>query len=203
MKKTNYIIAYISALVIGVLLLIFHDSQSIYNSVVIAIGILVGIPSLVLFFTELCSKVPQGKGAGMAGVVKWSSVIAALVGVALALWMICSPGFFVRAIIYTLGAILILVGIFQMVAIYQSARPLHPSALWFIVPTIALVAGVVIILLGPGKITAFAGLITGIVLVVYAVNGFAATGREAKLANDIAAMEAEKAREELEDKKKK
>ena len=158
MKNSNYVIAYISALVTGILLLIFHGKDSLYNSVVIVIGVLIAIPSLVLLFSELFSKTPSGPGHNLAGILKWTSVVASLVGLAFGIWMICSPAFFVKAIIYTLGAILVIVGILQMVCIYQAARPLHPAAAWFIIPGLALAAGVVIILLGADKVSSYAGL---------------------------------------------
>lgn len=202
MKSKNYIFTYLSALVIGILLLIFHDRESLYNSVVIAIGFLIAVPALVLMITEMARKLPSGADARKSdSIVKWTSVVASLAALAFGIWMICKPDFFVRAIIYTLGAILILVAIIQIVSIFQESRPFRPSGYWFVIPVLTLVAGVVIIVLGPAKISAAAGLITGIVLVVYAVNGFASTGREAKLVNDMNAMQLEKLREEARDEK--
>ena len=178
MKGKGYSIAYLSALVIGILLLIFHDRQSLYDSVVIAIGILIAVPSLVLLCVELFKKSPADATPGFQA-VKYSSALAAAAALAFGIWMICSPTFFVHAIIYTIGAILILVGIIQVGIIVQAARPYRPAGLWLIVPILSLVAGVVIVVLGPSKIASAAGLIAGIVLVVYAVNGFASVGREA------------------------
>lgn len=199
MKTGNYIVAYISALVIGILLLIFHDKASLYNTVVLVIGILIAIPSLILLLTNLFSKVKEGKGAGYAGLVKWTSVAVSLLGIGLGIWMVCNPAFFINIIIYTLGGLLLLVGVLQMVCIYQAARPLHPAAFWFIVPVLCVAAGVIIICLGPAKVSHCAGLVTGIVLIVYAVNGFASAGREAKLKHDLQSMEAEKLLEEKKD----
>lgn len=183
MKSKNYLITYLSALAIGILLLIYHQQQSLYQTIVIAIGALIAVPSLILLLTMLFRKKPAVSTAGLTAVTV-ASEVAAAAGLALGIWMICSPAFFITAIIYTLGAILILVGVAQVTYIYEAARPIRPAMGWFIVPFLALLAGVVIILLGPDKVSSSAGLIAGIVLVVYAANGFASAGREAKLAED-------------------
>ncbi|MDE5842961.1 MAG: DUF308 domain-containing protein [Muribaculaceae bacterium] len=193
MKGKNYLFTYVSALVIGILLLIYHDKAQLYNSVVIAIGALIALPSLILLIIE----VARGKRKPAEGEIitrskraekaasNWATIVTGLAGLILGIWMLCSPGFFIKAIIYTLGGILILVGIVQISAIYSAARPVRPIALWFIIPVLTLIAGLVIILMGPDKVSAAAGLIAGISLVVYAANGFAAAGREAKVVADL------------------
>ena len=154
----------------------------------IAIGILVGLPSLVLVLMELFRKKPSDEARKaesrmvktQAAATNWATLIAGIAGLALGIWMLCSPAFFIKAIIYTLGAILVLSGIMQIAAIYSASRPLKPLMLWFIIPVLTLIAGLVVILLGPEKVSALAGLITGIALVVYSANGFASAGREAR-----------------------
>lgn len=186
MKGKNYLIAYISALVIGILLLVYHSEAGLYNTLVIAIGALIAVPGLVLLILEFRHKKTRRRTASTNAEIaerdasNWATVITGVAGMALGIWMICSPAFFIKAIIYTLGAILILVGVLQCTGIYQAARPLRPLAFWFVIPALTLVAGVIILVLGPDRIASAAGLIAGIVLVVYAANGFAATGREAK-----------------------
>jgi len=110
--------------------------------------------------------------------------------------MMCSPQFFITAIIYTLGAILMLVGLAQICYIYQAARPYRAAAAWFIVPLITLAAGIILVIMGPDKVASAAGLITGIVLVVYAANGFASAGREARLQHDMQKLGQETKRHE-------
>lgn len=191
MKSKNYLITYLSALAIGILLLIYHQQESLYQTIVIAIGALIGLPSLVVLLTMLFRKRPATATAG-TNAVTIASEVASAAGLAFGIWMICSPQFFITAIIYTLGAILVLVGIAQITFVYEAARPLRPAIGWFIVPFLTLLAGVIIILLGPAKVSSYAGLITGIVLVVYAANGFASAGREAKLMDEETKMLEEK-----------
>lgn len=194
MKGKSYIFTYVSALVIGILLLIYHDRASLYNTVVIAIGALIAVPSLILLLIEIFRRKPShDEKASESRIAKtqdvatnWSTIVAGVAGLALGVWMLVNPAFFVKAIIYTLGALLMLGGIMQIAAIYTAARPIKPLILWFIVPVLTLVAGLIVILLGPDKIAAAAGLIAGICLVVYAANGFASIGREAKIADDMA-----------------
>lgn len=201
MKGKNYLFTYVSALVIGILLLIYHDKDQLYNSLVIVIGILIALPSLVLLLVELFrSRKPRedsetrGQRAECA-MANWSTIIAGIAGLALGIWMLCSPAFFIKAIIYTLGSILILGGLLQIIAIYTAASPVRPVMLWFVIPVLTLIAGLVIIQMGPDKVSAAAGLIAGIALVVYAANGFASAGREAKLEEDFQKLESKENKE--------
>ncbi|MDE6810815.1 MAG: DUF308 domain-containing protein [Muribaculaceae bacterium] len=191
MKGKNYLLTYVSALVIGILLLIYHDKAQLYNSVVIAIGALIALPSLILLIIEIVRSSKKSdvnttrSERAEKEAANWATIVTGLAGLALGIWMLCSPAFFIRAIIYTLGGILILVGIVQISAIYSAARPVRPIALWFIIPVLTLIAGLIIVLMGPEKVSSVAGLIAGISLVVYAANGFAAAGREAKVVADL------------------
>ena len=148
MKSRNYVITYLSALAIGILLLIFHQQSAIYQTIVIVIGALIAVPSLVLLLTMLLRRKPEVSTTGTSA-VRVASEVASAAGIAFGIWMMCSPQFFVTAIIYTLGAILILVGVAQMTYVYEAARPLRPAIGWFIVPVLTLLAGGVIIILGP------------------------------------------------------
>ena len=202
MKSRNYIVTYLSALIIGILLLIFYRQQALYQTIVIIIGALLAVPSLVLMITMLIRRPdPAARNAG-ANAVAGVSTLASAAALALGIWMMCVPHFFISAIIYTLGAILLLVGLAQITFIFQASRPFRPSPVWFVVPGVTLAAGVVLILAGPARISAYAGLITGIVLVIYAANGFASAGREARLQHDMADMEREKEKEEAADRRK-
>lgn len=178
MKSKSYVITYVAALVLGVLLLIFHDRDQLYSSLVIAMGVLIAVPSLVLLLTEIFKKraaeLPQFTTARAV------TIVASLAALAFGIWMLCSPAFFITAMIYTLGAILVASGIAQIAFVYMAARPGKTNAGWIIVPLLSIIAGVVLIILGPAKVAHAAGLVAGIALVVYAANGFAALGREGK-----------------------
>ncbi|MDE7343533.1 MAG: DUF308 domain-containing protein [Muribaculaceae bacterium] len=188
MKSKNYVITYLSALAIGILLLVYYQQQALYHTIVIVIGALIAIPSLVLLLTMLLRRRPAGQTSGASAIVV-ATEVASAVGLAFGIWMICSPTFFITAIIYTLGAILILVGVAQVCYVNQAARPLRPAFGWFVVPLLTLIAGVVLIVLGPTRVSACAGLVTGIALVIYAANGFASAGREANRQHHVQKLE--------------
>lgn len=196
MKSKNYVITYLSTLAIGILLLIYHQQQSLYQTIVVVIGALVAAPSLVLLLTMLFRHRPEGGASAGSKAITVATELASAAGVAFGIWMMCSPQFFITAIIYTLGAILMLVGLAQICYIYQAARPYRAAAAWFIVPLIALAAGIILVIMGPDKVASAAGLITGIVLVVYAANGFASAGREARLQHDMQKLGQETKRHE-------
>ena len=190
MKSKNYVITYLSTLAIGILLLIYHQQQSLYQTIVVVIGALVAAPSLVLLLTMLFRHRPEGGASAGSKAITVATELASAAGVAFGIWMMCSPQFFITAIIYTLGAILMLVGLAQICYIYQAARPYRAAAAWFIVPLITLAAGIILVIMGPDKVA------SGIVLVVYAANGFASAGREARLQHDMQKLGQETKRHE-------
>ncbi|MDE5774037.1 MAG: DUF308 domain-containing protein [Muribaculaceae bacterium] len=177
MKERTYLFTYLSALIIGILLLIFHSSDHLLNGVIIAMGALIGIPSLIMLISYLLPKKDEN---GVTRSKPWYGIIASAAALGVGIWMIASPGFFMNVSIYTLGAILIIAGIAGIFFIAMAARPAPVQFLWLIVPIISIAAGLVIVILGPKTIAGSAALITGVVLVIYSVNGFTSIYREGR-----------------------
>lgn len=192
MKGKMYLFYYLSALVIGILLLVFHDHKGLYEGVVIAIGVLVVIPSLVMLISSL---VKRKDAAGLPLPRPWYSILTACAGLIFGVWLLCMPSFFINASIYTLGVLLVLAAAAQVYFVIVASRPAGIRFGWLIVPILCATAGVIIMLLGPDKVAASAGLITGIALIVYGANGVASYRREGKIAeavmSDIKADDAE------------
>lgn len=177
MKERTYLFTYLSALIIGILLLVFHADEKLYNGVIIAMGVLIGLPSLTMLISYL---LPKKNENGEVRPRPWYGIIASAAALGLGVWMVSNPDFFMSVSIYTLGAILILAGGAGVIFIVMAARPAPIQFYWLIVPIISLAAGLVVIILGPAKVAHSAALITGIVLVVYSVNGFTSLFREGK-----------------------
>ena len=132
MKGRTYLFSYLSALVIGILLLVFHESSGLFEGVVIAMGILIIIPSAIMLIAGFLRKVTTAS--------KWYGVIASVAGLVFGIWMLCMPSFFINASIYTLGILLILAGVAGILFVINAARPASVNYLWMIVPVLA-VAG--------------------------------------------------------------
>ena len=177
MKKSASLITYISACVIGIILLALHEQVELLKGIVIAMGVLITIPSAIMFFASFkAKKNPDGTITYPA----WYSIVVACAGLVLGIWMLVMPGFFEVAMVYTLGVVLILVGVAQMVFIYNASRPFGPNPLWYCSPVLAIAGGFIIIFLGTRGTDVWATITTGVILIVYAVNGIASLGREYK-----------------------
>ena len=134
MKMMNYgIMRCVSAIVIGVLLMVWPEAAILY--LVIAIGVMFFLPSLF----SLVGYFMKGRQAGM-----YFPVIS-LGSLLFGLWLMVSPAFFVGILMYVLGAVLVFAGISQIVTLL-SARSHSAVALgYFVMPVLILLAGLVVL----------------------------------------------------------
>ncbi|MCH5214043.1 MAG: DUF308 domain-containing protein [Muribaculaceae bacterium] len=177
MKKSASLITYLSALVIGIILLALHEQVNLLKGIVIAIGVLITVPSAIMFLSPFFSR-KNSEGLGYAS---WLTVLVAAAGLVLGIWMLVMPSFFETAMIYTLGVILILVGAAQVVFIFNASRPYGANPLWYCVPVLVIAGGFIVLFIGPKGVNSWATITTGILLIVYSANGLSALGRECKV----------------------
>ncbi len=109
MKSTssNWLTILITAIV-GVLLIIWHTKLDILSWVMIAVGVMFLIPSVYSLIASLSSR-KKLKAAGQqpSAMGSGSSILAAIAGCGLGIWMIVDPGFFVGLTAYLFAIILI------------------------------------------------------------------------------------------------
>ena len=188
MKKSTSLVTYISALVIGIILLALHEQINLLKGVVIAMGILITVPSAIMFVSCFFGKKDS---AGNRNFPAWYTVIVAVAGLVLGIWMLSKPDWFEGWMVYTLGVVLILVGAAQIVNIYNASRPFGTNPLWYCVPVLVLAGGFIIIFLGEQGTNEWATITTGVLLIVYAANGIGAFGRERKEDKELEAEKRE------------
>ena len=188
MKKQASILTYISALVVGIILLVLNEKVDLLKGMVIAMGIVVTVPSAMMLIGSFFGKEDAN---GVKHFPAWYTVIVAIAGLVLGIWMIVMPAFFMNITVYTLGVGLILVGIAQIIFIMNASRPFGPNPWWYCIPILVVTGGLIICFIGPDGVNTWATLTTGILLIVYAVNGVAAVGRERKVNREIEAEEKE------------
>ena len=179
MKKPSSLITYIAALVIGIILLCFHGSEGLSRAIVNAIGILITVPSGLMLISFFVGR------KNVSTAPAWYTVLVAIAGLVLGIWMLCMPKFFIGATIYTLGVILILVGAAGVAFIMNAAKPYGANPLWYIVPFLSLAAGFIVIFIGPQSTMEWIYITSGVVLIVYAANGIGSLGRECKVEHEI------------------
>lgn len=157
MKMMNYgIMRCVSAIVIGVLLMVWPEAAILY--LVIAIGVMFFLPSLF----SLVGYFMKGHQAGM-----YFPVIS-LGSLLFGLWLMVSPAFFVGILMYVLGAVLVFAGISQIVTLL-SARSHSAVALgYFVMPVLILLAGLVV-LVNPFAAATIPFFILGVSSTIYGI----------------------------------
>lgn len=168
------LIRVIVAIIIGLVLVIWPDMAGDY--LVITIGVLFMIPGiigLVKYFTV-------NNKAGISKSFPLEFVGSLLFG----LWLVIMPGFFADILMILLGVILVVAGIQQVYSLIVTRRWMAVPGGFFIVPTLILIMGVVI-LFDPTTARHTAFIIIGITCLVYAaaelVNWFMFTRRRPQI----------------------
>lgn len=169
MKNKPYVITYVLGLVIGALLCIFYNRTNIFTLMVIIIGALIILPSIF------------GIGKGFAGKKEpdgtrknfpWYLAVVCILGLIAGILLISFASFFAGYIVYTLGVLLVIAGIVQIMCLVLESHDVGGLKKgWYWMPWITVAAGIVIVLLGPEKIANFVTILTGIVFVLYGLNG--------------------------------
>ena len=166
---TSSIITYLCTMIAGILFIIFRDDSSIIGALTVIIAIIFLVPGVVNFITALrgSRKNQQSTGTSIG------MMLVSAGAVALGILMLVFPPFFANYVAFTLGILLALCGIYQTVWVLRSST--SPKHRWFVVGAILVViAGIVAMILQADKFTPGLWLFTGIVLIIYSLNGFIA-----------------------------
>ena len=169
MKNKPYVTTYVLGLVIGALLCIFNSRDNIFTLMVIIIGALIILPSIV------------GIGKGFAGKkeadgtrknLPWYLAAVCVIGLVAGILLISFASFLAGYIVYTLGVLLVIAGIVQIMCLVAESHDVGGlKKVWYGMPWITVAVGIVIVCLGPVRIKNIVTLLTGIVLVLYGLNG--------------------------------
>ena len=193
-SKTSSCLTYLAALAIGVLLLIFAKQTDLFRIMVIIIGILFVVPSAIAI---IYSWIPAKDAEGRKTPKPWYLGALGIVGLTFGILLLCMPTFFAAYIVYTLGIVLILCGLFQIIHISQVSAIVKINKTFYLMPWITLICGIVIIIVGPKIVSDVVSILTGAFLVGYAVNGIVELVNEHKKAKAMdKALTSEKKDEE-------
>ena len=135
---SNAVLRSISAIVLGLVLMFWPGVAISY--LVIFVGILFIFPGILSIVNYIARK---GNNSGS----KKSSMfpIDGLGSFLLGLWMVINPAFFVSILMYVLGALFILAGIFQIAALSGARKYNQVPGVLFVIPVFILISGMVII----------------------------------------------------------
>lgn len=169
MKNKNFIYTYLFTLIGGVLLIILNNRSGIFE----AMSIVLGIGFLVIGILSLISAVFISDKAREVGIKRSPAlIIVSGASLILGLLMVITPTFFVNYLIYTIALLMILVGIIQLCNFMPSRSAIGLSPYFMIVPSLSILAGIIVFCVRAEVIKDCLALMTGIVLTVYSINGF-------------------------------
>ena len=157
MKMMNYgMMRCISAVAIGVLLMVWPEAAIIY--LVIAIGAMFFLPSLF----SLIGYFMKGRQMGMY------FPIISLGSLLFGLWLMVSPAFFVGILMYVLGVVLVFAGISQIANLLNARSYAVVSLGYYVMPVLILLAGIVV-LANPFAVASVPFIILGVSSAVYGI----------------------------------
>ncbi len=149
----------IFALVVGLILVIWPNDAA--NFIVIAVGILFLISGVVSLIGYMMKRSKKDVNAALP----LEGVGSFLFG----LWLIITPGFFTNIIMFILGFIMILAGIFQISQLTAAKKQVTVPLGFYVIPCLVLIAGIIVVFLPKESIhTIF--MIIGISSLVYAAS---------------------------------
>lgn len=160
MKAINYsLVRILFALVVGLILIIWPDAA--VNYLVITVGILFLIPGIIALIGYIASK-PRENGSARFPIEGIGSIL-------LGLWLIVMPDFFANVLMYLLGFILILAGIWQLASLNIARKQMKVPGVFFITPSLILLMGIIVIFF-PADVRNTTFIIIGITCLVYSIN---------------------------------
>lgn len=180
------------ALAVGIALVFF--SNIALHTVVLVVGILFIATGVFNLVSELNRKDEKGRKA-----TSTTGVLSAAGAGVLGILMVCTPGSMVNLMVYLFAAAIILLGLYLIFTMSYSYRPIVFPVWFYILPSLLVICGVVICIVGATTVADVMIMITGIALIVYAVAAFVeiagllAFRRDMKKAAKAAAATAEPA----------
>lgn len=163
------IITYIATVVAGVYFIVCRESEVLRTANWIAALIFI-IPGIINFVAGLRNSRRNVKG--------WTATFGLMLvsagAVALGVLMLAFPSFFLLYVAITLGVVLVLCGVFQLVAVLRGGAKAAGRRWFFVMPLLAMASGVVLMVLQDKGMTPAWWTVTGSVLIAYGINGFVA-----------------------------
>ena len=173
--------------IVGIFFIVCYKEADLFSWLVRALGLCLVLPGLYVLIesagnhqgnrtvtvTETEIETDGRKRSGITtnhGSATTSLLIVSVCTILLGLWMLIAPGFFVGLLCYVFAAILILYGIYQIVGVVYAMRPASLPWQFYIVPSLFIIAGLLILVPPVKTINSTVTLITGILLVVSAIN---------------------------------
>lgn len=162
MKSKLPLLSNVFVFIVGLLLVVLHNRAAILEMIIIIIGIMFIVPSC-LALIALFARKEKRMMSGVAGV----PIVGGLI---LGIALVAAPQFFVGFTAYTFAIVLILGAVYKLWALLSWSRRVHFPIGCYIIPTLTLAAGIVILSTDVLRIESVLVLVTGISFMAYAIN---------------------------------
>ena len=136
---------------VGVIFIVYNSHVDLLAWLVRAIGLVLLVPGIITLITSLnelnnkpsdeTKDTPQRSRSTSQAVV-----VVSVAEVLVALWMLIAPGFFVHLIVYLFAAALILYGVYTFTTLIYFSKPVKMPWPFYIMPSLSIIAGLVILL---------------------------------------------------------
>lgn len=146
----------------GLILILTHSQARIFETIIIIIGILFIVPGC-LALVALLSRKAQGK-------INTLALVPVAGGLLLGIALVAAPAFFVEVLSYTFAVLIIVGAIVKFWTLFSVGRMVKFPVWLYVVPTLMLICGIVILLTDVRTIESVLVLITGISFVAYSAN---------------------------------
>ncbi|MBD5230682.1 MAG: hypothetical protein HDS66_00725 [Bacteroidales bacterium] len=168
MNNKSYLYSYLLTLIGGVLLVVMQGRENLFQAIAIIVGLLFLIPGIatlfrVFFPSKVAKMAGERPGAGLVVVAAASTIFGII--------LVVAPHLFVNFMVYAFGTLLIICGLVQLFNFLPGLSNLGLPKWYLATPILSVLIGILIMVIGADKILNILALITGIVLIVYSVNG--------------------------------
>ncbi len=154
----------ILTLIVGIVMVSF--SNITLRTVVLTVGLMFIATAVFNLAYEFSRKRAASKTTSMPSVI--ASVGAGVLGIV----MVLMPIGMVNIIIYLFAAAIILLGVYEICALAFMYRPVTFPFWFFILPSLMVICGLVICILGAERVGELTIIVTGVALIVYSVSTF-------------------------------
>ena len=167
MNSKSNIVTSILILIVGVVFIFMQSRQDVLHAIVFILGLLFISASVINLLMLYTGKTHKENSSG-----RISGVLASGAALALGIWMTVSPGDIISVIVYAFAVLLILGGAYHIYMLAYGYRPMHFPRWLYIFPSLLVIAGVTMLIVGGPRIQDYIVLITGIAMVIFAVSSF-------------------------------
>ncbi|MBD5179195.1 MAG: DUF308 domain-containing protein [Muribaculaceae bacterium] len=154
----------ILALIVGIFMVAYS------NVTLRTIVLVVGIMFIATAVFNLCYEFSRKRAANKS--TSMPSIIASFGAGVLGIIMVLTPIGMVNLIVYLFATAIILLGLYEILAMAFMYRPVTFPFWFFILPSLMVICGVVICIMGAEQVGEVAIIVTGVALIVYAASTF-------------------------------